>query len=64
MYEQIIKKLSDLGAGWVQIDEPILTLDLPREWQAAYERVYNDLQRISIKKLLAVYFGKFEGNLS
>jgi len=47
----------------VQIDEPILVLDLPQAWKNAFERAYNSLQREPLKKLVATYFGGLEENL-
>jgi 5-methyltetrahydropteroyltriglutamate--homocysteine methyltransferase len=52
-----------LGVEWVQIDEPILVLDLPQDWKNAFERAYNQIQRDPLKKLLATYFGGLEENL-
>ncbi|HCG0952309.1 5-methyltetrahydropteroyltriglutamate--homocysteine S-methyltransferase [Pseudomonas aeruginosa] len=48
---------------WVQIDEPILVLDLPQAWKNAFERAYNLLQSEPLKKLVATYFGGLEDNL-
>ena len=48
---------------WVQIDEPILALDLPQDWKNAFERAYNLLQREPGKKLIATYFAGLEDNL-
>ncbi|EWM40564.1 cobalamin-independent synthase, N-terminal domain protein [Bordetella holmesii 35009] len=32
-YQEVLKRLADLGVEWVQVDEPILVLDLPpRGW--------------------------------
>lgn len=63
LYGQIFQRLAAQGVEWVQIDEPILVLDLPQEWKNAYERVYNLLQREPLKKLVATYFGGLEDNL-
>ncbi|TBV09820.1 5-methyltetrahydropteroyltriglutamate--homocysteine S-methyltransferase [Stutzerimonas kirkiae] len=63
LYGQIFQRLAGLGVEWVQIDEPILVLDLPQEWKNAYERAYNLLQREPLKKLVATYFGGLEENL-
>jgi len=63
LYGQIFQRLADLGVEWVQIDEPILVLDLPQDWKNAFERAYNFLQRGPLKKLLATYFGSLEENL-
>ena len=64
-YEEILKKLVELNIEWVQIDEPILVLDLDSEWQEAFKKAYDKLSaNSSIKILLATYFGKLKENLS
>ncbi|WP_336335422.1 5-methyltetrahydropteroyltriglutamate--homocysteine S-methyltransferase [Pseudomonas putida] len=63
LYDEIFSRLAAQGVEWVQIDEPILVLDLPQEWKNAYERAYNILQRTPLKKLIATYFGGLEENL-
>jgi len=63
LYDQIFHRLADQGVEWVQIDEPILALDLPQAWKNAYERVYNLLQRAPLKKLITTYFGGLQDNL-
>lgn len=63
LYGQIFQRLAEQGVEWVQIDEPILVLDLPQEWKNAFERAYNILQREPLKKLIATYFGGLEENL-
>ncbi|WP_313061595.1 5-methyltetrahydropteroyltriglutamate--homocysteine S-methyltransferase [Pseudomonas rhodesiae] len=63
LYGQIFQRLAELGVEWVQIDEPVLVLDLPQAWKNAFERAYNQIQRDPLKKLLATYFGGLEENL-
>lgn len=63
LYGQIFSRLAAQGVEWVQIDEPILVLDLPQTWKNAFERAYNQIQRDPLKKLLATYFGGLEENL-
>src|SRR5690606_15500149 len=63
-YEQLLQARADAGANWVQIDEPILVLDLPAKWQRAFEGVYHRLQTRQLKLLLATYFGALGENLS
>ncbi len=63
LYGQILQRLQAQGVEWVQIDEPILVLDLPQEWKNAFERAYNLLQKEPLKKLVATYFGGLEDNL-
>jgi len=63
-YGEVLDRLAAQGVEWVQIDEPILALDLPQDWKNAFERAYNLLQRAPLKKLVATYFGGLEDNLS
>ncbi|MDH4653381.1 MULTISPECIES: 5-methyltetrahydropteroyltriglutamate--homocysteine S-methyltransferase [unclassified Pseudomonas] len=63
LYGQILQRLDAQGVEWVQIDEPILVLDLPQDWKNAFERAYNLLQKEPLKKLVATYFGGLEDNL-
>ncbi|WP_205341395.1 5-methyltetrahydropteroyltriglutamate--homocysteine S-methyltransferase [Denitrificimonas caeni] len=63
IYGEIFQRLAAQGVEWVQVDEPILSLDLPQEWKNAFERAYNLLQREPIKKLVATYFSGLEDNL-
>src|SRR5690606_36182866 len=63
LYGEIFQRLAAQGVEWVQIDEPILALDLPQDWTNAFERAYNLLQRDPLKKLVATYFGGLEDNL-
>jgi len=63
VYGQIFQRLAAQGVEWVQIDEPILVLDLPQDWKNAFERAYNLLQREPLKKLIATYFAGLEDNL-
>ncbi len=62
-YGEILNKLKAQGVEWVQLDEPILALDLPVEWQRAFESVYSRLQVKGLNKLLTVYFGPLKDNL-
>ena len=57
IYQELLAQLEELEIEWVQIDEPILVLDLPPDWQQAFEQVYNQLQTSSLKIMLATYFG-------
>ncbi|WP_447592585.1 5-methyltetrahydropteroyltriglutamate--homocysteine S-methyltransferase [Aquipseudomonas campi] len=63
LYGEIFQRLAAQGVEWVQIDEPILALDLPQAWKNAFERAYNLLQREPLKKLIATYFADLEDNL-
>ncbi|MBX9407708.1 5-methyltetrahydropteroyltriglutamate--homocysteine S-methyltransferase [Pseudomonas baetica] len=63
VYNQILVRLAEQGVEWVQIDEPILTLDLPQAWKSAFERAYHILQYSPLKKLVATYFSGLQDNL-
>ena len=63
-YGAILARLRAQGVEWVQIDEPILALDLPPAWRQAFEASYNRLQHSGLKILLASYFGGLQDNLT
>ena len=63
VYEQLLARLKSQGVAWVQIDEPILGLDLPQAWRNAFERSYWQLARSAPKLLLATYFSPLADNL-
>ncbi len=64
-YVQLFDQLANAGVEWVQIDEPILVLDLPQVWKNAFESVYNRLQRRdTLKLLITTYFGTLGDNLN
>ena len=64
VYKQLLQTLVDAGADWVQIDEPILTLDLPGAWHKAFEQAYHALRTVPAKLLLSTYFGALDENLN
>lgn len=55
-YVRILQRLAAQGVEWVQLDEPILGLELPAEWQAAFAPVYRELAKSEPAILLATYF--------
>lgn len=62
VYGEILARLKSEGVEWVQIDEPILVLDLPQEWKDAFGVAYHQLQGSGVKLLLATYFGALADN--
>ncbi|OVZ57528.1 5-methyltetrahydropteroyltriglutamate--homocysteine S-methyltransferase [Pigmentiphaga sp. NML080357] len=62
-YEQVLARLAEAGVQWVQIDEPVLVLDLPAAWRDAFAPVYERLARTPVSILLATYFGGLDDNL-
>lgn len=63
VYEEILVKLKELGATWVQMDEPALVLDLDDAYHAAYQRAYDRLGGLGVNLLVATYFGDLGKNL-
>ncbi|UZR28464.1 5-methyltetrahydropteroyltriglutamate--homocysteine S-methyltransferase [Methylococcus mesophilus] len=55
-YAAILQRLHASGVHWVQMDEPILGLDLPPEWIEAFAPAYAALAEAGPKLLLATYF--------
>lgn len=63
VYEAVLARLKAQSVEWVQIDEPILGLDLPDAWRHAFEPSYWQLARSAPKLLLATYFSPLAENL-
>ena len=64
VYEQVLARFKAQGVEWVQIDEPILVLDLPQAWQDAFRCVYQGLNQSGLKLLLATYFDDLHENVA
>ena len=65
VYVEILQRLKTEGADWVQVDEPILGLDLPAPWQAAFEPTYAAFSgHASPPLMLATYFSPLKENLA
>ena len=64
VYCALLSQLKDAGAEWVQVDEPILGLDLPPAWRNAFEPCYWQLSQSGARLMLATYFSPLEENLS
>jgi len=62
-YGALLDGLKAQGVTWVQIDEPILGLDLPGKWRNAFEAAYWQLNQVGIPLLLATYFSPLKENL-
>jgi 5-methyltetrahydropteroyltriglutamate--homocysteine methyltransferase len=59
VYATLLEQLAEAGAGWVQLDEPVLAADRTDEELAALERVYERLGSLANRPrlLVASYFG-------
>ncbi|QFT53826.1 5-methyltetrahydropteroyltriglutamate--homocysteine S-methyltransferase [Microbulbifer sp. THAF38] len=63
-YTELFSQLESLGVDWVQIDEPILGLDLPEQWRSAFHDVYAQLnQTADLQSLLTTYYSPLRENL-
>ncbi|VAX76215.1 5-methyltetrahydropteroyltriglutamate--homocysteine S-methyltransferase [Buchnera aphidicola] len=62
IYKKVLEEFHSRNLEWVQIDEPILVLDISKEWKKAIKYAYNTLNG-SIKILLTTYFGDVHHNL-
>jgi len=63
VYVEVLKRLKAQGVTWVQIDEPILVLDLDAAWRDAFAQVYQQLAQADVSILLATYFEGLRDNL-
>jgi 5-methyltetrahydropteroyltriglutamate--homocysteine methyltransferase len=64
VYESVLQQLAELGAKWVQVDEPCLVLDLTEAQRNAYQSAYETLGATAeIKLMLTTYFGGLGDNL-
>ncbi|TLG16594.1 5-methyltetrahydropteroyltriglutamate--homocysteine S-methyltransferase [Nocardia cyriacigeorgica] len=59
LYRELLRLLAEAGAGWVQIDEPVLVTDLTDDELAVVRRVYTELTASGDRPavLVATYFG-------
>ena len=64
VYMDILHKLKDLGAEWVQFDEPFLALDLTEKEQKVFKDTYKQLRQEfpHLKMVLATYFDRLGSN--
>ncbi len=64
VYRDLLSRLGAACLQWVQMDEPILGLDLPEAWRAAFRQAYAALEPASMSILLASYFSPLQDNLA
>ncbi|CAE6405153.1 unnamed protein product [Rhizoctonia solani] len=63
VYEQVLSELKGAGAEWVQVDEPVLVLDLAEKHANDFATTYESLSKAGVKILLTTYFGRLDSNL-
>jgi 5-methyltetrahydropteroyltriglutamate--homocysteine methyltransferase len=64
VYKEILEKLKSQGAEWVQMDEPMLALDLSESQKEGLKTAYAALHGVGPKILVATYFEGLRDNLS
>ncbi len=64
VYIEVLKRLKEYGAEWVQLDEPFLSLDLTQAEKDAFVYAYNEISKNTpgIKILLTTYFESLKDN--
>lgn len=58
-YSELLTQFNELGAEWIQFDEPYLVHDLTASDLALFEKLYDDIlsAKVNVKVLLQTYFG-------
>ena len=66
VYAELLRRLSEAGADWVQVDEPVLVLDLTEGERHAFTLAYEALAAAApkLKLMLTTYFGALDDNLA
>ncbi len=63
VYNEILAKLAEQGAQWVQIDEPVFCLDLCSKGQAVVKAAYDALEKpAGLKIIVTSYFDTLRAN--
>lgn len=56
-YQKLLRELANAGVDWIQIDEPILAVDIAREWLDAFAPTYQELAITGTRVIIGTYFG-------
>lgn len=65
-YAKLLQELQQRKIEWLQIDEPILAMDLDTEWLAAFDKAYAAFKTARPKLLLTTYFAsvaRYQANI-
>ena len=63
VYAELLKALEARAVSWVQIDEPVLVLDLPEAWLQSLKGAYDAIVRPHLQLMLTTYFESVERHL-
>ena len=64
IYKELLSQLKEEGVEYVQIDEPILVLEVAKQYANEYISTYAELAKVSPKIALTTYFGRLEDNVN
>ncbi len=64
VYRQVLVRMAGQGVQWVQLDEPILVLDLPDAWRKALRSACEALAGTGLRLLLTTYFEGLRENVA
>ncbi len=66
VYTEILNRLQDQGAEWIQFDEPFLALDLTEKAKEVYHFVYSQIRKRfpKLKFIVGTYFDGLKDNVS
>ncbi|MBI0133654.1 5-methyltetrahydropteroyltriglutamate--homocysteine S-methyltransferase [Snodgrassella sp. W8132] len=56
-YQKLLRELANAGVDWIQIDEPILAVDIAREWLDTFAPTYQELAITGTRIIIGTYFG-------
>lgn len=62
VYKQLLSELKAAGADWVQVDEPLLVLDVAANHEGAFISAYSQLVPVAPSIMLTTYYGRLESN--
>jgi 5-methyltetrahydropteroyltriglutamate--homocysteine methyltransferase len=64
VYRQVFSELSNAGATWIQMDEPVLSMDVNDRVAVGYRHAYEQLAEEHLSIMLTSYFSNMGKNLS
>ncbi|KAF9055469.1 cobalamin-independent methionine synthase [Hymenopellis radicata] len=63
VYNTLLSALKTAGVEWVQIDEPILVLDVASTLEKEFVSAYTELAPVSPQIMLTTYFSRLDSNV-
>lgn len=64
VYKTLLADLKAAGAEWVQIDEPVLVLDVASNYEKQFVSAYAELAPVAPQIMLTTYFSRLDTNLN